>query len=238
MAEELRVLELNGTWTLSALPRGKKPVDCKWVYKIKRHADGSIERYKARLVAKGFTQVEGIDFSETFAPVAKLVTIRCFLAVAIAMKWEIHQMDVHNAILHGDLHEEVYMSLPPSLSTARLGQVCRLHKSLYGSRQASRNWFSKLADALYAYGFKQCGADHSLFTYSRGTIFIAVLVYVDDLLEAGNSSAHCNSFKRHGSRMKIMRDQLEWRIIWVPNLEIGTRHCTCSCGRMFVLEGN
>ncbi|PKI49187.1 hypothetical protein CRG98_030423 [Punica granatum] len=206
MAEELRALELNGTWTMSNLPPRKKLVDCKWVYKIKRHADGSIERYKARLVAKGFTQVEGVDFSETFAPVAKLVTVRCFLAVAVMKKWEIHQMDVHNAFLHGDLHEEVYMSLPPGLSTTRPGQVCRLLKSLYGLRQAFRNWFSKLADALFAYGFKQSGADYSLFTYSRDTIFIVVLVYVDDLLVTGNSPAHCISFKRYLSSCFRIKD--------------------------------
>ncbi|PKI51566.1 hypothetical protein CRG98_028126 [Punica granatum] len=118
MGEELRPLELNGTWTLSALSLGKKPVDCKWIYKIKRHVDGSIERYKARLMAKDFTQVEGIDFSEAFAPVAKLVTVRCLLDVAVAKKSKIHQMDAHNAFLHGDLHEQVYMSLPTGLSTA------------------------------------------------------------------------------------------------------------------------
>ncbi|PKI78637.1 hypothetical protein CRG98_001014 [Punica granatum] len=112
MAEELRALELNGTWTFSTLPPGKKPVDCKWIYKIMRYADGPVERYKARLVAKGFTQVEGIDFNETFAPVAKLVTVRCFLAVSIVKKWEIHQMDVHNAFLQSDLHEEVYIPIP------------------------------------------------------------------------------------------------------------------------------
>ncbi|PKI55650.1 hypothetical protein CRG98_023961 [Punica granatum] len=161
MNEELRALELNGTWTLNSLPPGKKPISCKWVYKIKRQAEGSVERYKACLVAKGFTQVEGIDFHETFAP-AKLVTVRCFLIVAVVKQWKIHQLDVHNAFLHGDLHEEVYMSLPPGLCFVQPGQVCPLHKSLYGLRQASRNWFSKLADALYAFGFKQSGWTFSL----------------------------------------------------------------------------
>ncbi|PKI73819.1 hypothetical protein CRG98_005803 [Punica granatum] len=134
MAKELRALELNGTWTFSSLPPEKKPIDCKWVYMIKRQGNRSIERYKARLVAKGFTQVEGVDFNETFALIAKLVAVKCFLAVAIMKKWEIHQMDVHNAFLRGDLHEEVYMSLPPGLTSAHPGQVCRLHKSLYGLR--------------------------------------------------------------------------------------------------------
>ncbi|PKI79314.1 hypothetical protein CRG98_000259, partial [Punica granatum] len=197
MAEEIRALELNETWTLETLPYGKRPIDCKWVYKIKRRADGSIERYKARLVAKGFTQVEGIDFHETFAPVAKLVTVRCLLTVAVARGWEMHQMDVQNAFLHGNLDEEVYMRLPPGFFSRRKEVVCRLRKSLYGLRQASRNWYSKFADALRGYGFHQSDADHSLFIYSRGEVFLGVLVYVDDLIVVGNSSAHCASFKKY-----------------------------------------
>ncbi|PKI67064.1 hypothetical protein CRG98_012602 [Punica granatum] len=128
MAEEITALESNERWTIEYLPSGKRPIDCKWVYKIKRRADGSIERYKARLVAKGFIQVEGVDFNETFAPVAKLVTVRCLLAVVVAKGWEIHQMDVNNAFLLGDLEEEVYMRLPPGYSSQRPGVVCRLRK--------------------------------------------------------------------------------------------------------------
>lgn len=112
MATEIRALESNKTWSLCQLPNGKSPIGCKWVFKIKYRSDGSIERYKARLVAKGYTQVEGIDYHDTFAPVAKLVTVRLLLSIAAIKNWSLHQLDVNNAFLQGDLVEEVYMKLP------------------------------------------------------------------------------------------------------------------------------
>ena len=115
MDSELRALQENGTWTLTSLPPGKTPIDCRWVYKVKHKADGSVERYKARLVAKGFTQLEGVDYQETFSPTAKIITVRCLLALGAARGWQLHQLDVNNAFLHGDLSEEIYMSPPPGL---------------------------------------------------------------------------------------------------------------------------
>ncbi|GKV32406.1 hypothetical protein SLEP1_g41016 [Rubroshorea leprosula] len=115
MEDEMNALEKNNTWTLETLPAGKRPIGFQWVYKIKYKVDGIVERYKAHLVAKGFTQVEGLDYYDTFAPVAKLVTVRCLLAVAPIRNWELHQLDVHNAFLHGDLDEELYMHLPPDI---------------------------------------------------------------------------------------------------------------------------
>ena len=132
MASELRALEENSTWTLEPLPPGKKPIGCKWVFKTKLRVDGTIERYKARLVAKGYTQVEGIDYHETFAPVAKMTTVCCVLAVAATKSWIIHQMDVHNAFLHCELDEEVYMQPLPGYCVNGETRVCRLRKSLYG----------------------------------------------------------------------------------------------------------
>lgn len=114
MAKEIEALEANNTWTITSLPPGKYPIGCKWVYKVKYHAYGTIEMYKARLVTKGYTQKVGLDYHETFGLVAKLVTVRCILAIAAVKGWHLHQLDVNNAF-HGDLDEEVYMNIPPRL---------------------------------------------------------------------------------------------------------------------------
>ncbi|KAK2987365.1 hypothetical protein RJ640_007052 [Escallonia rubra] len=111
MAKEISTSEANNTWTLVPLSFGKRAIDSKWLYKVKFHPDGTVERYKRWLVAKGYTQIEGLDFHETFALVAKLVTVRCLLSIASIKKWELHQLDVNNAFLHGDLEDEVYMKI-------------------------------------------------------------------------------------------------------------------------------
>jgi hypothetical protein len=196
MDAELLALDANQTWSVVDLPHGKVPIGCKWVYKVKYHADGSIERYKARLVAKGYTQMEGIDYFDTFSPVAKMTTVRVLLALASIKGWHLEQLDVNNAFLHGDLHEEVYMSLPPGyLSNVGVHKVCRLHKSLYGLKQASRQWYSKLSSALISFGYVQSQSDHSLYIKSTDTTFTALLVYVDDIVLAGNSSLEIQNVK-------------------------------------------
>lgn len=206
MQKEISALEDNGTWVMQELPAGKKALGCRWVYKIKHNSDGTVERLKARLVVYGNHQVEGIDYTETFAPVAKMVTVRLFLAVAAAKDWELHQMDVHNAFLHGDLDENIYMKPPPGFHTSTPGMVCRLRKSLYGLRQAPRCWFAKLAGSLKRYGFQQSYSDYSLFTMIRGDIHLTVLVYVDDLLISGNCSTAISAFKSYLSDEFHMKD--------------------------------
>nr|CAD1842408.1 unnamed protein product [Ananas comosus var. bracteatus] len=136
MLEVMKALEKNRTWELVNLPAGKKIV---WAFSVKFKVDGSIERYKAKLVAKGFTQTYGIDYQETFAPVAKLNSIRILLSCATNLGWDLQQFDVKNAFLHEDLKEEVYMELLPRFSTEKtVGKVCKLRKALYGLKQSPR----------------------------------------------------------------------------------------------------
>ena len=138
--EELKALEDKKTWSIIELPLGKIAIGCRWVCKIKHKEDGSIKCYKACLAAKGYTQIEGLDFLDTFAHIAKLTTFRLFLALAAANNWTLKQLDVNNAFPHRELDEKVYMVMPPGLHSSYTNLVCRLRKSLYGLKQAGRQW--------------------------------------------------------------------------------------------------
>ena len=164
MQQEIKALEENGTWEIVKLSAMKSAIGCKWVYKVKYKEDGTIDRFKARLVAKGYSQIEGIDYQETFAPVVKMVTVRSIIALAAVENWKIFQMDVFNAFLQGDLFEEVYMELPKGFVSTDKHLVCKLVKSLYGLKQASRQWNAKLTEALCKSGYTQSHLDYSLFT--------------------------------------------------------------------------
>ncbi|PNY03100.1 retrovirus-related Pol polyprotein from transposon TNT 1-94 [Trifolium pratense] len=192
---ELSALEKNNTWKLVPLPLHKHAIGCKWVFKLKLHADGTIERYKARLVAKGYTQTEGIDYMDTFSPVVKMTTIRVLLAVAAAQNWPLYQLDVNTAFLHGDLNEEVYMQPPPGLSLPHSNLVCKLQRSLYGLKQASRQWNTKLTETLTASGYVQSKSDYSLFTKQASSGLTIILVYVDDLVLGGTDSNEIQNIK-------------------------------------------
>jgi Reverse transcriptase (RNA-dependent DNA polymerase) len=164
METEMETLQKSETWSVTELPEGKKPVGCRWIYSIKYNADGTIERYKVRLVAKGYTQMYGVDFQETFSPVAKLNIVRVLLSLAANMNWPLHQFDVKNAFLHGEIEEEIYMDLPPGFKySGPTNAVCKLKKALCGLKQSTRAWFGRFSGAMRKYGFDQCDSYHTLF---------------------------------------------------------------------------
>jgi hypothetical protein len=159
MDEKMAALDANVTWELVALPKDKKTIGCKWVYKVKHNTDGFVSRYKARLVTKGYAQTYGIDYEETYSPVAKMTTVRAIIAMA-AKGWSLHQMDVKNVFLHGDLQEEMYMEQPPGyVDQTHPNLVCRLKKVLYGLKQTPRAWLDKIGQYFVTSGFQTSNVD-------------------------------------------------------------------------------
>ncbi|GKC56600.1 putative RNA-directed DNA polymerase [Tanacetum coccineum] len=212
MDVEMDALMRNGTWDKCILPQGKKPVGCRWIFTIKYKPDGTIERYKARLVAKGYTQTYGIDYSETFSPIAKIDTIRVLFSIA-----------AKNAFLQGELKEEVYMEAPPGFSQHfKHGEVCKLKKSLYGLKQLPRAWFGRFTLAMKKYGYKQSNSDHTIFLSHRGDRVTCLIIYVNDMIITENDESEIKKLKeglcaefemkdfgnlRYFLRIKVMRSQ-------------------------------
>jgi len=163
------------------LPRGRKPVKCKWVLKVKELQDGG-PKYKARLVAKGFSQKEGIDYKETYAPVIKYKSLRTLLAVANERDMEIHQMDVTTAFLNGDLEEEIFMQPPEGQEDCKPGMVWRLERSLYGLKQSPRCWNATIHNFLVDQGFTRSITDYATYSKGKGRDQVILALYVDDLL--------------------------------------------------------
>jgi len=187
MNEELKFMEYNKVWDLVQLPESSTRIGCRWVFKTKRDSNGNIERYKARLVAKGYTKKWGIDYKETFSPVSKKDSLRIVLALVAHYDLELHQMDVKTVFLNGDLEEDVYMDQPEGFEIKGKDQmVCKLKKSIYGLKQASRQWYIKFNDTITSFGFKEITVDRCIYQKISGSKFIFLVMYVDDILLATN----------------------------------------------------
>ncbi|GJS78106.1 NB-ARC domains-containing protein [Tanacetum coccineum] len=196
MNAEIEALNENHTWVITNLPPGRKAIGNKWIFEIKYKSSGDIDRYKARLVVKGFNQKEGIDFDETFSPVVKMSTVRCVIALSVTNNWPLFQLDFNNAFLYGDLDEDIYMTIPKGFASKdNKNKACKLVKSLYGLKQAPRKWNEKHVTILKENDFVQSANDHSFFTKSKDNKFIALLVYVDDIVATGNCVKEIDNFK-------------------------------------------
>ncbi|KAK4383544.1 Retrovirus-related Pol polyprotein from transposon RE1 [Sesamum angolense] len=168
MDNELDALKKNNTWTVTPLPPNERAIGCRWIFKLKLNADGLVNTHKASLLAKGYNQVEGIDYIDSFSPIAKAVTVRVLLVVATSFHWHLCHVDVNNAFLHGNLEEKIYM-IPLEGYSVLAGHVCKLSRSLYGLKQASRLWNAKFTTRVQDFCFTQSKHDHCLF-YKSSTI--------------------------------------------------------------------
>ena len=206
METEIKSLKQNDVWELVQLPKGRKTVGSKWVYKVKTGVDGSVERYKARLVAQGFTQKYGTDYDETFCPVVRMESLRVLIALSVQFGLQLHQIDVTTAFLNGELEEEVYMQQPKGF--IREGEehlVCKLNKSNYGLKQSPRCWNTALDKQLKEMGFVQSTSDPSIYIDAGGDIsFIGV--YVDDIILAGRNLERIRKVKECLSREFDIKD--------------------------------
>eukprot|EP00253_Pinus_taeda_P009146 PITA_09146 len=195
MNEELDHIEKNNTWELVPRPNDKNVIGTKWIFKSKLNENGDVIRNKARLVCKGYAQQEGIEFEETFAPVARLEAIRMFLALSSFQKFKVYQMDVKSAFLNRDLEEEVYIEQPDGFILGNDPKlVCRLRKALCGLKQAPRAWYYHLDKYLHQQGFLKGSADSNLYIKIDNDKLLILVVYVDDIIFGCNEEAMSQKF--------------------------------------------
>ena len=195
------------TWTLVSRPIDANVVSCKWVYSLKYNPDGSIARYKARLVARGFSQAYGLDYHETFSPVARLSSIRVLFSIALDQSWPLHQLDVSNAFLYGDLDEQVFMEQPPGyVAQGESSEVCLLKKAIYGLKQSPRAWFHKFSQLLFTYGFVSTVSDPTVMRKRTPHGCVILAVYVDDIIITGSDDAEVAATKAYLAQHFVTRD--------------------------------
>jgi predicted RNA binding protein YcfA (HicA-like mRNA interferase family) len=175
----------NGTWKLVRLPQGKQAISSRWVFKIKRKSDGTIDKYKGRIIVKGYVQRERVDYTETFAPTAHFGALQTVIALATMEDWELESVDISTAFLNGDIDAEVYMQKLEGVEFPGFEGsewVLQLLKGLYRIKQGPRIWSKKLHTALTSIGFQQLERDHSVFIYERDGVKMVVPVHIDDLV--------------------------------------------------------
>ncbi|KAI5344419.1 hypothetical protein L3X38_012296 [Prunus dulcis] len=198
MEAELEMIEKNNTWQLVERPFNKPVIGVKWVYKTKLNLDGTVQKNKARLVAKGYSQKPRIDYNETFAPVARLDTIRTLIALAAQKRWNLYQLDVKFAFLNGVLKEEVYVEQPQGFVKENEEiMVYKLHKALYRLKQAPRAWYDEIDAYFNSVGFKKSSSEATLYVKtSENSCIIIVSLYVDDIVYTGNSPQMLEEFRK------------------------------------------
>jgi hypothetical protein len=205
MTEEYQSIIKNDVWEIVPRPNNKYVVSSRWLFKIKHAANGSIEKYKTRFVARGFSQKKGIDYEETFAPVARYTSIRTIIALAAKMKWKLHQMDVKTTFLNGVIVEEVYIEQPQEFFEVEdmKSHVCKLKKALYGLKQAPRVWYGRIDNFLTSLGFTKSKVDSNLYFKVMNDEPVILLLYVDDLFLTGEEKLITECKKRLTSEFEI-----------------------------------
>lgn len=207
MRSEIQSMYDNQVWILADLPEGSKVVRNKWVFKRKMDMNGSMTTYKARLVAKGFSQIQGIDYDETFSPVAMFKSIRIMLAVAAFYDYEIWQLDVKTAFLNGKLDEDVYMVQPQGFEDSKnSSKVCRLQRAIYGLKQASRSWNKRFDEEVKNLGFIQSKEEPCVYKKVSGSHIMFLVLYVDDILLIGNEKSLMEQTKNSLKTIFSMKD--------------------------------
>ncbi|GJZ37400.1 retrovirus-related pol polyprotein from transposon TNT 1-94 [Tanacetum coccineum] len=216
MQEELNQFIANDVWELVPQPKNMKIIETKWVFRNKLDENGSVSRNKARLVAQGYNQQEGIDYNETYAPVARLESIRILLAHAYALDFKLFQMDVKSAFLNGFINKEVYVAQPPGfIDFEKPNHVYKLKKALYGLKQAPKAWYDRLKAFLIKHEYKMGMVDNTLFTKKKSSNLIIVQIYVDGIIFGLTCQDMCNEFS------KIMHDEFEMSMMGELNLFLG-----------------
>ncbi|KAG8475459.1 hypothetical protein CXB51_032225 [Gossypium anomalum] len=231
MDDEIAMIEKNKTWELVPRPTNRKVIGVKWVYRAKQNADGSLNKLKARLIVKGFSQKYGLDYMETFAPVARLDTIRLLIALAAQKQWKIHQLDVKSAFLNGFLEEEIYIDQPQGFVVSGKEQmVYKLKKALYGLKQAPRAWYTRIDSYLLSLGFERSISEPNLYVKEKqAETQLIVSLYVDDLLVTGGDRNMLADFKAK------MKDTFEMsdlgQMIYFLGMEVQQTHSGIFLGQ-------